>query len=234
VLHGILGQLYFCLTIIIAMMTSRRWLSRHDIKRSTPASPGAPQGVSIRTLAYVMLATLVIQLSLGSIMRHYKAGLAIPDFPAAYGQIVPPLTNEGIRHAMDTNAGGEQNLEGYYSPFKVSVHYAHRIWAISVVVSIFATLSALGSRGYLQNPLMLRPTLIVAGLLVVQIFLGASVIWSGRHPEVATAHQATGAAILGIAVFITMLLHMLPEPQGLQQSGSDADQPDAPATGVRA
>jgi cytochrome c oxidase assembly protein subunit 15 len=236
VLHGVLGQLYFCLTIIIALMTSKRWLYRHQVSRKASPTAASQQGLSVRTLAYMVLITLVIQLSLGSVMRHYKAGLAIPDFPTAYGQLVPPLTNEGIRQAMDTNAGGsQQKLVGYFSPFKVSVHYAHRIWAITVVLSIFAAVSALGSRGYLQHQVLLRPTLAVIVLLLFQIILGASVIWSGRHPEVATAHQATGAAILGLCVFITMMLHMLPEPQStLKTQGSSQADAGTLAAEVRA
>ena len=37
------------------------------------------------------VAVVFLQLLVGAVMRHTKAGLAIPDFPLALGRVVPPL-----------------------------------------------------------------------------------------------------------------------------------------------
>ena len=50
--------------------------------------------------------------------------------------------------------------------------------------------------------------MLLLALLIAQIALGALIIWTGRHPEIATAHQATGAALLATAVLITFRLYL--------------------------
>lgn len=213
VVHGVMGQLFFALLLITAIMASKRWLVRPVASMSAHTNTAnADKGVSTLCLAYVFLGVLVIQLALGATMRHYRAGLAIPDFPTAYGQLVPPMSVKGIEHAMDTHAGGgDLKLEGYYSPFKVSVHYAHRLWAIMVVVTAVILISTMATRDQLKAPILLRLSLAIVALLLVQVCLGALVIWTGRHAEVATAHQTTGAAILGIATVLMMHLKMQPD-----------------------
>ena len=78
----------------------------------------------------------------------------------------------------------------------------------------------------------------IVALLLVQVMLGAFVIWSGRHPEVATAHQTTGALILGLATFLMMQLKIITQPAcpacirgeagdlEPQQTGAPGDGPD--------
>lgn len=223
VVHGVTGQLFFALLLVTAVMTGKRWLHRSggpaSVAQSQSSESGSEtssrkvgrDGLSSYTLACVFLGVLVIQLALGATMRHYRAGLAIPDFPTAYGQVVPPLSTTGIETAMDAHTGGEQNLEGYYSPFKVSIHFAHRLWAITVVLTAIFLISTLASRQQLKQQAVLILCLAIINLLIIQVCLGAFVIWSGRHPEVATAHQATGALILGVATLLVMNLKMLPD-----------------------
>ena len=55
-------------------------------------------------------------------------------------------------------------------------------------------------------------------LLLIQIALGASVIWSGKHPEIATAHQVTGAALLGLATLMFIRLCLIELPVAQQQT----------------
>jgi heme A synthase len=111
---------------------------------------------------------------------------------------------------MDTHAGGDQQLVGYYSPFKVIVHFAHRVWAIVVVATALALVSILASRGLLAIPVISRLAISIMVLLLVQISLGALIIWTGRNAEIATAHQTTGAVILGVTTVLAMQLEMFP------------------------
>jgi heme A synthase len=41
-------------------------------------------------VAAVTAGAVFLQLLVGAVMRHTKAGLAIPDFPLALGRVVPP------------------------------------------------------------------------------------------------------------------------------------------------
>src|SRR5262245_18152666 len=87
VCHACLAPLFFCLTVAIAVVTSPRWAE------TTPADLRA--AFSRNPVARMTLATaaaIFLQLVIGAVMRHTKAGLAIPDFPLALGRLVPPLT----------------------------------------------------------------------------------------------------------------------------------------------
>ncbi len=86
VAHAGVAELFFCLTVTIALVTSRSWLEAGE---AAPDS-GAP---SLRTLSAVTVAAVYLQILAGALMRHTGAGLAIPDFPLSFGRLVPPLTS---------------------------------------------------------------------------------------------------------------------------------------------
>ena len=79
--HAGLAQLFFCLTIAIALFTSPRWTGPKY------------EPVDDRTLRLVATTTTVciyLQIIVGATMRHSDAGLAIPDFPLVFGGFIPP------------------------------------------------------------------------------------------------------------------------------------------------
>ena len=77
--HAGLAELFFCLTVAIAVFSSPGWLS------------GAAQ-VDDAALRRAALATTILvyaQILVGATMRHSGAGLAIPDFPLMFGGVIP-------------------------------------------------------------------------------------------------------------------------------------------------
>ena len=92
---------------------------------------------------------------------------------------------------------------------QVAHHYSHRVWAVVAVLTAFWYLTALIKHHQPLGPLRVPMAAIVL-LLIVQVLLGASIIWTGRHPEVATAHQATGAAILATAFLLAIRTWLVP------------------------
>ncbi|MFQ5864426.1 MAG: heme A synthase [bacterium] len=110
VAHGCIAQAFFCMTIGLAMFTSKEWLSsRANIMDSGKAS--------LQTLTLITTAVIFAQLILGAIMRHMGAGLAIPDFPLSFGKIVPPLISQ-----------------------QIAVNFLHRVGALVVSIFIIWTL----------------------------------------------------------------------------------------------
>lgn len=85
--HAALAQLFFALTVTIALVTSRTW-------RTPPSQPVDDQG--LRRWAPVLTVLVYGQILLGATMRHTGAGLAIPDFPLSYGHLVPPMWSQPI------------------------------------------------------------------------------------------------------------------------------------------
>lgn len=79
--HAGLAQIFFCLTIAIALFTSRGWTAPAD----EPVDDHALRQVATTTTAFIYLQIIV-----GATMRHSDAGLAIPDFPLVFGGVLPP------------------------------------------------------------------------------------------------------------------------------------------------
>ncbi|HEV3214859.1 MAG TPA: COX15/CtaA family protein [Vicinamibacterales bacterium] len=86
--HAGLAQIFFCLTVAIALVTSPGW-------RSAPANGWVDDPVLRRT-ATATTALVYAQILVGATMRHSDAGLAIPDFPLVFGGLVPPQWTPGI------------------------------------------------------------------------------------------------------------------------------------------
>lgn len=85
--HAGLAQLFFALTVTIALVTSRTW-------RAPAAAPVDDPG--LRRWAPVLTVLVYCQILLGATMRHTGAGLAIPDFPLSYGHLIPPMWSQPI------------------------------------------------------------------------------------------------------------------------------------------
>jgi len=77
--HAGLAEIFFCMTVAVALFTSRGWLA------SVPQIDDA----RLRALATATTAIVFSQILLGATMRHIGAGLAIPDFPLMFGHLVP-------------------------------------------------------------------------------------------------------------------------------------------------
>jgi cytochrome c oxidase assembly protein subunit 15 len=84
--HAALAQIFFCMTIAIALFTSPGWLRAHD----------AVDDRVLRRMATTTTALVYVQILVGAAMRHTDAGLAIPDFPSMFGRVIPDHWNQGI------------------------------------------------------------------------------------------------------------------------------------------
>ena len=168
--HAGLAQLFFCLTLTLTLVTSPGW--------KTPApSLGDPL---LRRLAVSMTATIYVQILLGATMRHTNAGLAIPDFPLAFGHVVPPVWNP-----------------------QVAIHFAHRVGALLVTLVILAT-SGHVIYHHRDRRELLRPALLLVFLVCTQVTLGAFVVLSGLQPVINTAHVVNGALVLGTSLVLML------------------------------
>ena len=80
IFHAALAQSFFVLVTLIALFSSGKAGKFADSLRTTPISR------SLYWLTISSSSLLLIQLILGASMRHQHAGLAVPDFPLAYGK----------------------------------------------------------------------------------------------------------------------------------------------------
>jgi cytochrome c oxidase assembly protein subunit 15 len=85
--HAGLAQLFFGLTVGLALFTSASW-------RRPAAAP--VDDARLRRRMAILTSLVYVQILLGATMRHIGAGLAIPDFPLSFGRIVPPIWSAQI------------------------------------------------------------------------------------------------------------------------------------------
>ena len=86
--HAGLAEIFFCLTVAIALFTSPGWKAGYG--------EAAVDDGQLRSIATTTTVIIYIQILIGATMRHTGAGLAIPDFPWMFGHIVPDHWNGGI------------------------------------------------------------------------------------------------------------------------------------------
>ena len=82
--HAATAQAFFCLIVALALFTNPAW-------QTLPAVTSVGERPRLPLLAAVTTAVIYSQILIGAVMRHMGAGLAIPDFPLAFGKVVPSL-----------------------------------------------------------------------------------------------------------------------------------------------
>jgi len=139
---------------------------------------------------------------LGAVMRHQHAGLAIPDFPAAYGAVWPATDPASV--AKYNQERGEVRALNPVTAGGIVLQMVHRLTALAIILAAAwlggATLRKAGARSG-QG----RLALIWLGLLFAQAGLGMATIWTNKAADVATAHVALGALSLMTGTLLTMV-----------------------------
>jgi cytochrome c oxidase assembly protein subunit 15 len=176
VAHACLAQAFLCLTVALAVLTHPEW---------SPAT-SLPQDRGLARLTLAAAATVYGQLVLGAVMRHTGAGLAIPDFPLAFGGLVPPFDSGAI-----------------------VIHFLHRLGAVAVTTMVVWSAIRIvwthaGERA------LVRPALLAVVLVATQLTLGALTIWTQKAVLPTTAHVACGGAILGTLVVLALRARRAP------------------------
>ena len=193
--HGTLGQIYFCMSIILALALSPRWADAPEPFRET-------NRISLRSLTTWTVVAVMIQLILGAYMRHIEAGLVIPDFPTMFGTWSLPLSDASIAYAnqeLGRNGILKKLMLTEVTREHMVAHLAHRFWAVMVTILAVWT-SVRIFRSWRHIRVLYRPAIWLMILLAVQITLGILTIYTEKQPSVTTFHVMTGALVLGVAV----------------------------------
>lgn len=103
--HACLAQIFFSISIVVALSTTRYW-------QEAPKGWAKSDGIAFTPLCVTLNVLFFLQLIMGATMRHNKAGLAIPDFPLVFGGLVPTEFT-----------------------FPVAIHYGHRVGAVLVTLA---------------------------------------------------------------------------------------------------
>jgi heme a synthase len=178
--HAALAQLFFCITLSLALFTSRAW-------RDAP--PGADDP-TLRRLTTAATSIIYFQILLGATMRHTGAGMAIPTFPLAFGHVLPPVWSAAIAIHFAHRAGAVVVLAAIITTavYVRRQHGARRqlVRPAALLVLLVVIQAVLGAAVVLSGLQPLINTLhVVNGALV----LGTSLVLTLRASKVGIEHR---------------------------------------------
>jgi len=174
--HAGLAEIFFCITVAIALFTSPGW--------NAAAEP--VDDLRLRRLATATTVLVYTQILIGATMRHTGAGLAIPDFPLMFGGLVPDHWNAKIAIHFAHRTGALVVTAAVIALFmSVRRHYRDRrelmrpAALLVALVAIQVTLGALTVLS-LRNP-WINSFHVVCGALVLTTSLVIALrTWRGR------------------------------------------------------
>jgi cytochrome c oxidase assembly protein subunit 15 len=178
--HAGLAEIFFCMTVAIAIFTSPGWIAGYRVGADPRVGPGAHTGAPLRTLATTATILIYSQILVGATMRHTGAGLAIPDFPLMFGHVIPDHWSGAI-----------------------AIHFTHRVGALLVTMAVLTLFTHVRSR-YRDRPELMRPAALIVALVAVQVTLGALTVLSRRDPWTNSFHVVCGALVLTTSLVITL------------------------------
>jgi cytochrome c oxidase assembly protein subunit 15 len=186
IFHAALAQLFLLCVCAIALFLSPLW------RKLVEVGPSVRFHHLFRPFVLAGACLIFLQLVLGATMRHQHAGLAVPDFPLAYGQFWP-RTDDAFLEEVNQKRMDYRDFQPITAA-QIYLHMAHRINAVIVLAAV---LGAMLFAGKGQSPAPIR-TFARGwfGIILLQAFLGAYTVWSNKAADVATAHVAIGAISL--------------------------------------
>jgi heme a synthase len=135
----------------------------------------------------------VLLLMAGALVTSNDAADSVPDWPLAYGKIIPPLVG-GIRY-----------------------EFTHRV--VAFIVAMLATALAIWLAGTEKRPAVRRLGWTAFALVVAQALLGAARVKLGHPPLIATFH----ATVAQIFFITTVALALYTSPWSLSDQAPHED-----------
>lgn len=188
VFHACLAQAFFGLLVVIALSQSQAWRNRGNFQRRR-----SPQ---VRAIALATTIVIYLQLGLGAVMRHQHRDLSVTDFPTAYGRWIPKTDDAAI--ARINSVRDSRGLSDVTAG-QIWLQMVHRF--VAVVITAGVLLFFIKVRAETSSPFPRLSGIWMLGVLI-QVTLGAWTIWSNKAADIATAHVAMGAIMLGLGVTV--------------------------------
>ena len=181
VAHACGAMLVLTLLVSLTIASSKAWISgRFDFSNLEGAC-------CLKRLAWIAYGLTFVQIAVGAVMRHADAGLAIARFPLANAHSVLPD----------------------YWNFGVSIHFAHRVGALVLTAFLIYYCVRLFKQRRVHG-FFFRYPLMISGILLLQVYLGALTIWTVKNPYSATMHHLVGALLLATVWGTTFILNKQP------------------------
>jgi len=216
IFHATLAQVFLVLLAVIALRTSACW-------HSGAMSAAAADTRGLHGLLVGTTVLILAQLILGATMRHQHAGLAIADFPLAYGRLWPDMSAEAVARYNQQRV--ETVAQNPITAAQIALQMAHRLVALAIVGLVFWSGRRVW-RTFASGHEMRRLAGFWMALILVQFGLGAWTIWSNKAADVASMHVVCGALSLvtgGLMCVISARPHGRKQPAPGVSPGETGD-----------
>jgi cytochrome c oxidase assembly protein subunit 15 len=202
--HGTLGQLFFCLLVLIAFASSRTW-------RQTNLALPAGDILKARIWSGLLFLAVFLQLLFGAIVRHtQRQQLAAHDILTTGGQSIPPTDQPDLFHLF---------LHKYWG-FVVALLVLHVAWQGRHWLKNVQVLR------WIPKLLLIMP--------LIQVTLGICVILTGKNFWVTNLHVYNGLGLLVLTFLMAVSIWAGTFAVGLDAQedaeGATKAQPDKPAS----
>ncbi len=192
IFHAMLAQAFLVLLAVIAFALSPWWKRLAGVRRA-----GITGALRMGLAAGVALVFL--QLGLGATMRHQHSGLAVPDFPLAYGQVWPRTDAAFVEQINSKRLDSREYFP--ITAVQIQLHMLHRVGAVLLLA--VAAGCVWMARNVGVSPAMRRWVNGWFAMILVQAGFGAWTVLSNKAADIATLHVVLGAISL---VWISLLV----------------------------
>ena len=142
----------------------------------------------IFVLAVATILVTLVLIPLGGYVRQSGSGLACPDWPLCYGQLGPPLDQEGTL-----------------------IEFSHRM--VALVVSLLALgVGIIAIRHRRESGFILKAAIVAGVGIVAQVGLGAAVVLVELQPFLIMAHLAMAFGFLATMIIISLAAQRASQP----------------------
>ncbi len=176
IVHGTLGQLFFCLLLFIAFASSRTW-EEGKLHLSAATARKA------RIWSLVLFFTVFTQLVIGAALRHTQRDhLAASDILTTAGHFIPPTSSADV-----------------------FLLFMHKSWGMmTAALLIYVAIQA--HRWLISIPRLRFVPVLLVYLPAVQVTLGIFVILTGKSFWITNFHVINGLTLLALTFILTTTL----------------------------
>lgn len=181
IVHGTLGQVFFCVLVLIAFASSPAWARGGEWLRSRGTKKA-------RVWSTALVSGVFLQLVLGAILRHTQRDhLAADDILTTGGVWVPSM----------------ETLDAF-------MLFIHKYWGFSVALLIIAV-ARMARPWLQDVPGLRRLSGALTLMPVVQVVLGITVVMTGKSFWVTNFHVLNGLALLACSSLLAAGVWLAPK-----------------------
>jgi cytochrome c oxidase assembly protein subunit 15 len=157
----------------------------------------------LRRLGVILVVWVLGLMTIGSWVKATGSGLACPDWPACYGQWMPPFPS------VESNSVDADGHPIYYTQAQVLDEWTHRLVAslLGIPLLLFVVVAASGKE---LHPALRWLPLSTLATVVVQVGLGGATVLEGNPAMLTTLHLLTATLIFGMVVTATAFAFLRP------------------------